>query len=68
MEYFEAVLYKNEPAFVIGTSGDELLLYLPKATDNVRPTVRRGDPDLVPAHKQLWLVSADDIPNAKHSP
>src|SRR6185369_7422149 len=47
MERFEAVLYKNEPAFVIGTSGDELLLYLPKAADNVRPTVQRGDPDLV---------------------
>jgi hypothetical protein len=68
MEYFEAMLYKNEPAFVIGTSGDELLLYLPKATDNVRPTVRRGDSDLVPAQKPLWLVSADDIPSSKHSP
>ena len=68
MELFEAVLYKNEPAFVIGTRGDELLLYLPKAAGNVRPTVRRGDPDLVPTHKWLWLVSADDIDNSKHGP
>ena len=68
MERFDAVLYKNEPAFVIATRGDELLLYLPKAADNVRPTVRRGDPDLVPVHKRLWLVSADDIDNSKHSP
>jgi len=68
MEYFEAVMYKNEPAFVIGTNGDELLLYLPKATDNLRPTVRRGDPDLVPTHRQLWLVSGEDIAKSKHPP
>ncbi len=68
LERFEAVLYKNQPAFVIGTSGDEVLLFLPRAADNVRPTARRGDPDLVPTHKWLWLASVDDIDNSKHSP
>jgi len=58
MERFEAVLYKNEPAFVIGTRGDDdVLLYVPNSADTTRPTARRGDADLVRTNKRLPLAS-----------
>lgn len=68
LERFEVVVYKNEPAFVIGTRDDELLLYVPNVVDTVRSTVRRGDPDLTPSHKRLTLVSPIDALSPNHSP
>jgi len=58
MERFEVMLYKNEPAFVIGTRGDDdVLLYVPNSADTTRPTARRGDADLVRTNKRLPLAS-----------
>jgi hypothetical protein len=43
----DTVLYKNSPAFVIGSRGDELLLYAADRVDTDRLRVRRDSPDLV---------------------
>ena len=55
MERFDAVTYRNQPAFVIGTRGNDLLLYVAGSMGTVRPVVRRGDPDLVPTNERLPL-------------
>jgi serine/threonine protein kinase len=43
METFDRVLYKNQRSYVIGTSGDVLLLYVADSVDRVRPRVKTND-------------------------
>ena len=53
----ELVMYKKDPALVIGSKGDELLL-LPLADpgETVRPRARRYTPDVEPTGKSQSLV------------
>jgi hypothetical protein len=43
---FEVVLLDNHPSFVIGTKGDELLLYPTDKADTLRQRVRQDSPRL----------------------
>ena len=42
----EVVLFKNQPAFVIGSSGDELLLFKPGKGERRSERVPKDSPDL----------------------
>jgi hypothetical protein len=46
-DQFEVVMYKNRPSFVIGSRGDELLLYAADGADTARRRVRTDAPELV---------------------
>jgi hypothetical protein len=45
-EYFEVVTFDNHPAFVIGSSSDELLLYYPYSDASRHRRVRKDAPAL----------------------
>jgi serine/threonine-protein kinase len=56
MDTFDVVLYKNRPAFVIGMSGDELLLYPADRIAAAGQRVHRGDRELLPTGAKRALV------------
>ena len=55
-ERFEVVLYENRQSFVIGSKGDELLLYAADKVDTVRRRVRRDAPELIRTNTARALV------------
>jgi hypothetical protein len=55
-DQFEVVMYENRPSFVIGSKGDELLLYATDKVDTDRRRVRSGVSGLVRDGKTRALV------------
>jgi hypothetical protein len=62
----EVVLFKNQPAFVIGSSDDELLLFKPEKGERRSERVRQDSPDLRRnvAQRALFNTLPSDL-NAK---
>ena len=53
-ERFQVVLYKNQPAFVIGTNGEELLLFANDGSTASPRIVKKGSPDVAPFDPERW--------------
>ena len=65
MDEFPVVQRDGRPAFVVGTNGDELLLYSPGRADTVHQRVRRDAPGLVMTGTSRKLVPAPDAPDVR---
>jgi hypothetical protein len=53
-ERFQVVLYKNQPSFVIGTNGEELLLFANDGSTANPRIVRRDSPDVQSHDPEQW--------------
>ena len=54
-ERFQVVLYKNQPSFVIGTSGEELLLFANDGSSANPRIVSKNSPDVSAPDPEQWL-------------
>ena len=53
-ERFQVVLYKNQPSFVIGTNGEELLLFANDGSNANPRIVRKDSPDVTSPDPEQW--------------
>jgi hypothetical protein len=65
MDEFPVVQRDGRPAFVVGTNGEELLLYSPGRADTVHQRVRRDAPGLVMTGASRKLVPPADAPDVR---